>query len=112
MASDLGLYYLPSVQNKDNWLIWVQMTPKCIFWQTVKTQMKCSIMLHFIRFCTVCLGKKRSSERKVQFYLKILTLDPSIYTMDNPKLTSQIRRKNSLVHKGLNMEFTLIITRT
>ena len=26
--------------------------------QTVKTQMKCSIMLHFIRVYTVCIGKK------------------------------------------------------
>ena len=29
-------------------------TPKQVFWQTVKTLMKCSIMLHFIRVCTVC----------------------------------------------------------
>ena len=29
-------------------------TPKRELWQTVKTQMKCSIMLHFIRVCTVC----------------------------------------------------------
>ena len=29
-------------------------TPKQILWQTVKTQMKCSIMLHFIRVCAVC----------------------------------------------------------
>ena len=28
-------------------------TPKRVLWQTVKTQMKCSIMLHFIRVCTV-----------------------------------------------------------
>ena len=29
-------------------------TPKLVLWQTVKTQMKCSIMLHFIRFFAVC----------------------------------------------------------
>ena len=29
-------------------------TPKMVLWQTVKIQMKCSIMLHFIRICTVC----------------------------------------------------------
>ena len=28
--------------------------PKWVCWQTVTTQMKCSIMLHFIRVCTVC----------------------------------------------------------
>ena len=27
---------------------------KWVIWQTVQTQMKCSIMLHFIRVCTVC----------------------------------------------------------
>ena len=30
-------------------------TPKRVLWQAVKTQMKCSIMLHFIRVFTVCL---------------------------------------------------------
>ena len=29
-----------------------------VFSQTVKIQMKCSIMLHFIRVFTICLGKK------------------------------------------------------
>ena len=33
-------------------------TPKWEPLQTVKTQMKCSIMLHFIRAYTVCKGKK------------------------------------------------------
>ena len=31
---------------------------KWVLLQTVKTQMKCSIMLHFIMVYTVCLGKK------------------------------------------------------
>ena len=29
-------------------------TPKRVLLQIVKTLMKCSIMLHFIRVCTVC----------------------------------------------------------
>ena len=29
-------------------------TPNQVVWQTVKTQMKCSIMRHFISACTVC----------------------------------------------------------
>ena len=33
-------------------------TPEQVLLQTVKTQMKCSIMLHFIRVYTVCNGKK------------------------------------------------------
>ena len=32
-------------------------TPKRVLWQTVKTQMKCSITLHFIRVCTVRLDE-------------------------------------------------------
>ena len=33
-------------------------TPKRVLLQTLKTQMKCSIMLHFSRVYTVCKGKK------------------------------------------------------
>ena len=29
-------------------------TPKQVLWPTAKTQMKCRIMRHFIRVCTVC----------------------------------------------------------
>ena len=38
----------------------IQKTPKRVALQTAKTQMKCSIMLHFIRVYTVCKGKSRS----------------------------------------------------
>ena len=43
-----------------------------------------------------CLLKQnRSSEKEVQFYLKLTTYDPSIYTMDIPSLSNmyQTRRK-------------------
>ena len=33
-------------------------TPKQVLLQLMKTQMKCSIMLHFIRIYTICKGKK------------------------------------------------------
>ena len=33
-------------------------TPKVVLLQTVKTQMKCSMMLHFNMIYTVCKGKK------------------------------------------------------
>ena len=33
-------------------------TPKCVLSQTVKPQMKCRIMGHFIRVFTACSGKK------------------------------------------------------
>ena len=31
------------------------------------------------------LRQKQSSEKDMQFYLEIITHDPSIYTMDHPK---------------------------
>ena len=36
----------------------IRETPKRVLLQTVKTHMKCSIMLYFIRVYTVCKGKK------------------------------------------------------
>ena len=36
----------------------IRETPKRVFLQTVKTQMKCSLVLHFIRVYTVCKVKK------------------------------------------------------
>ena len=44
-------------------------SPKRVLLQTVKTQMKCSIMLHFIRVYTVCKGKNES----IMFYEGINT---------------------------------------
>ena len=38
-------------------------TPKRVLLQTVKTQMKCRIMRHFIRVYMVCYDKKRSSDK-------------------------------------------------
>ena len=43
-------------------------TPKRVFLHTVKTQMKCSMMLHFIRVDTVCKGKKHLQTKKDNFY--------------------------------------------
>ena len=48
-----------------------------------KTQMKCQIMWNFIRVYTVCSDK---NEKEVQFYLEIITCDPSMYIMDLPEL--------------------------
>ena len=51
----------------------------------VKTQMKCSIMLPFIRACTVCYDTKtQSSGTEVHNYLKISTCGPLKYIMNNP----------------------------
>ena len=48
--------------------------------------------------CLQTERQKLSSE--IQFYLEIITCDPSIYTIDHPKLLYQTRRKNPLVHKS------------
>ena len=45
--------------------------PKPVLLQTVKTQMKCSIMLHFIRVFTVCKVKKRFSDKKCNIFSKL-----------------------------------------
>ena len=36
----------------------IQKNPKQVLLQTMKTKMKCSIMLHFISVYSVCKGKK------------------------------------------------------
>ena len=41
---------------------------KRVLLQAVKTLIKCSIMLHFIRVYTVCKGKKISSDKRIQIY--------------------------------------------
>ena len=50
-------------------------TPKWVLLQTVKTQMKCHTMQHFIRAYTVCKGKK-DLQTKIQYFLKINSLTP------------------------------------
>ena len=45
-------------------------TLKHLLWQTAKTQMKCSRMLHFIRVCIVCLDKKDLDGMKYIFIKK------------------------------------------
>ena len=47
-------------------------TSKRVLLQTVKTQMKCSIMLHFIWFYTVC----KDLREKIQFVLENYNLTP------------------------------------
>ena len=42
----------------------IRETPKYLLQQTVKTLMKCSIMLHFIMVCAVCLGKNSLQGQK------------------------------------------------
>ena len=69
---------------------------KQVLLQTVKTQMKCSIMLHFIRVYTVCKGKKHLQTKKIQYFLKIITWHPKICTMDYPKFIASNKKGESI----------------
>ena len=63
----------------------------------LKTQMKCCIMWHLIGVCTVCL----------EYFCKILTCGPSVYTMQHSDFIAHVLMiialwKIPLVLKGLN----------
>ena len=60
-------------------LFWTR-NPQRVLWQTLKTQMKCRMMRHFIRACNVCQDKQDFQRKK----LEIETCEPSIYTTDHP----------------------------
>ena len=51
-------------------------TPTGVLWQTVKTQMKCHILRHFIWFFTVYEDKIQSSGTDVHNNLEVFTCDP------------------------------------
>ena len=53
----------------------IRVTPKRVLLQTEKTHMKCCIMLHFImiRVYIACKGKIRSSDKRIQYVLGIIT---------------------------------------
>ena len=68
-------------------------TPICILLQTVKIQMKCGIMRHFIKVYTICKDKNVLQRKKYNFYMEIITCDPSIYTMDHAKFIVPNKKK-------------------
>ena len=53
------------------------------------------------------IGQKRSSETEIQFYMKIISCDPSINTMDHLSKFYQTRRKNPFAHKELIKQLEL-----
>ena len=67
-------------------------TRKWELWQTIKTQMKCCRMQHFIRVCTVCLVKLEnlSSEKELHFYLEIKACHSLVYTRDHTDLNQTL----------------------
>ena len=64
------------------WRVWGLET-KRVLWQTVYTQMKCRIMRHFIRVCTVYQDKIELQRKKFNILGGIITCDPLIYIMDH-----------------------------
>ena len=70
-------------------------TPKCVLWQTVRTQIKCRIMQEYIRNDKVLhysLRQQLYPENNYNFYLEIITCDPSIYTTDHSMYIVSNRR--------------------
>ena len=60
-------------------------------WQTVKTQMKCRIMRHFMRVCTVCLDtNNRYGLLNLGHFIETLTGNHLKYKMDNYMLIVSI----------------------
>ena len=72
--------------------------PKRVLLQTVKTQMECRIMWHFIRVYTVKVEKDIWT-----FFFKLQPDTPSYAQWTIPSLMYKTRRKNPLVYKGLKL---------
>ena len=88
----------------------IRETPKRVLFQTVNTQMKCSIMLHFIRVNTVKVKKDLQTDKIIQYLKKNIIPDAPRYVQWTiPNLLYQTRRKNLLVYKGL-ISIILLVT--
>ena len=87
-------------------------TPKRCFEKTVNTQMKCSIMLHFIRDCTVCQYIKTNLRgQKYTIIQKILALIPKHTKCTIKYLVYQYVLENPPEHKGYGSSRRVLITR-
>ena len=80
---------------KSNLTLCIQEFPKRVLLQTVKTQMKCSITLHFIRVYTVFKGEKDLQTKEYNFFL-FITCYPQICTMDYPKFITSNQKEESI----------------
>ena len=72
-------------------------TPKQVSLQTVKTQMKCCIMLHSIRVYTDCKGKKG-----LQWIFEIITWHLLICTMVYPNIFVPNQKEESISIQRVN----------
>ena len=81
------LVYKPTHIYNCNICLCILETPKQALWLTVKTQMKCSIMMHFIRIFT------QHSVTEIHHNLENSTCNPLKYTMGSPIWENQSEYK-------------------
>ena len=92
--------YLSKKETIHSLTLCIPETNKQVILQTVKIQMKCKIMLHFIRVYTVCKGKKDLQTKEYNIFFKIITGQPQICTMDYPKLIVSNQKEESISIHG------------
>ena len=61
---------------------------QAVIWQIVKTQIKCCIMQHFIRVCTICKDKNNIHNKEMHHNLESFTGDLLKYKMGNSILSN------------------------
>ena len=71
--------------------------------------MKCHIMWHFIRVCTIAAEIKETTEKEKQYYLEIVTREPSLHTMNHPDLSVSIFMESPLLYKELTTSLDRMI---
>ena len=81
-------------------------TPNRVLWQTVKTQMQCRMMRHFIRVYTFAKTKSTFREINTFWVWKNISFDPSVYTMDYPDITVSNLTENVIDLKMVNSTYT------
>ena len=77
-------------------------TPKGVLWQTVKSQLKCSMMLHFIRVFTVFFRQDWSSEKEIIFLGNYNLRPLSIFIMNHRDLNVSNFMEDSIGLKKVN----------
>ena len=75
--------------------IYILVTPKCVLWKTVKNQMKCRL-LQLSSGSTLFIKTKTIFRERNPIFLKIITCEPSNYTMDHPKFIISTQKLDSI----------------
>ena len=84
--------------------------PKGVLLQTVKSQMKCSMMLNFIWDITVCKGKKVLRQKIQYFFLKYDVTPLDMYIGLSQVYCIKLERgDNPLVYKALAQDYLIFV---